>query len=142
MDDSDLRDLATRFLDAYQDRRTDILADEIYAKDCIIWHNVFGRDTSAADNVAGAAAGYARQRRRLYNDRKIDTFEGGFVVRYTLHGVQHSGHTGALWICIVALCKDGKITRIDEYLDSGKFAAWRGSPDPPGVYGRSQGEKA
>jgi hypothetical protein len=24
------------------------------------------------------------------------------------------------------LCKDGKITRIDEYMDSSKFAAWAG----------------
>jgi hypothetical protein len=30
------------------------------------------------------------------------------------------------FVCIVALCRDGQITRIDEYLDSGKFPAWRG----------------
>ena len=138
MTEGEIRELCNRFFDAYEAKDVEELG-KIYAPDCIIWHNVFGRDTSAAENVAGAAAGYARQRRRLYNDRTIDTFEGGFVVRYTLHGVQHRGHTGALWICIVALCKDGRITRIDEYLDSGKFAAWRGSPDPPGVYGK-QGE--
>jgi ketosteroid isomerase-like protein len=46
------------------------------------------------------------------------------VIQYTLHGVQHSGHKGALWICIVGKVRDGKITRIDEYMDSGKFAAW------------------
>ena len=38
----------------------------------------------------------------------------------------HTGHKGALWICIVAQCRDGKITRIDEYMDSSKFAAWMG----------------
>ena len=40
----------------------------------------------------------------------------------------HTGHRGALWICIVAHCRDGKITRIDEYMDSSKFAAWMGPP--------------
>ena len=38
----------------------------------------------------------------------------------------HTGHRGALWICIVAHCRDGKITRIDEYMDSSKFPAWMG----------------
>ena len=43
--------------------------------------------------------------------------------------MQHNGHRGALWICIVGRCRDGKITRIDEYMDSGKFAAWAGSSE-------------
>ena len=88
---------------------------------------MFGRDTTGAENLARLPASYAGQRRRTYNDRVINTFEGGFVIQYTLHGVQHSGHRGALWICIVGLCRDGKITRIDEYMDSGKFEAWAGS---------------
>ena len=98
---------------------------EIYAPDCIVWHNVFGRETTGQENLAAMPAGYEMQRRRTYNDRIINTFDGGFVIQYTLHGVQHSGHRGALWICIVALCRDCKITRIDEYLYSGKFPAWR-----------------
>jgi limonene-1,2-epoxide hydrolase len=124
MTDSEVRDLCNRFFDAYQDRRVDLLA-EIYAPDCIVWHNVYGRDTTGADNLAALPASYEMQRRRTYNDRIINTFDGGFVIQYTLHGVQHSGHRGALWICIVGLCRDGKITRIDEYMDSGKFPAWR-----------------
>jgi limonene-1,2-epoxide hydrolase len=124
MTDSEIRTLCNRFFDAYQDRRVDVLA-EIYAPDCIVWHNVYGRDTTGADNLAALPASYAMQRRRTYNDRIINTFDGGFVIQYTLHGVQHSGHQGALWICIVGLCRDGKITRIDEYMDSGKFPAWR-----------------
>ena len=107
------------------------LLAEIYADDCIVWHNVFGRDTSGQQNLAALPASYEGQRRRTYNDRTINTFDGGFVIQYTLHGVQHSGHQGALWICIVALCSDGRITRIDEYMDSGKFPAWRAAPPSP-----------
>jgi len=130
MTDGEIRELCNRFFDAYQDRRVDELA-EIYAPDCVVWHNVFGgREMSGADNLAALPASYAMQRRRTYDDRTINTFDGGFVIQYTLHGVQHSGHQGALWICIVGLCADGKITRIDEYMDSGKFPAWRGAkPD-------------
>jgi ketosteroid isomerase-like protein len=124
--DGELRTLCNRFLDAYQDRRIDEL-EKIYAPDCVIWHNVFGREMSGRENLAALPQSYTRQRRRTYDDRTIDTFDGGFVVRYTLHGVQHSGHRGALWICLVCLCRDGQITRIDEYMDSGKFAAWAGA---------------
>jgi ketosteroid isomerase-like protein len=127
MTDSETRELCNRFFDAYQDRRVDLL-EQICAEDCVVWHNVFGREMSGRDNLAALPASYALQRRRTYNDRVINTFDGGFVIQYTLHGVQHNGHSGALWICIVGLCRDGKITRIDEYMDSGKFAAWRGGP--------------
>lgn len=123
MTDGEIRELCNRFFDAYQDRKAWELA-EIYASDCIVWHNVFGRETTGQENLAALPASYAGQRRRTYDDRIINTFEGGFVIQYTLRGVQHSGHTGALRVCIVGLCRDGKITRIDEYLDSGKFAAW------------------
>lgn len=127
MTDVEIRDLCNRFFDAYQDRRVDVLA-QIYAPDCVVWHNVFGgREMSGQDNLAALPASYETQRRRTYNDRVINTFDGGFVIQYTLHGVQHSGHQGTLWICIVGLCSDGKITRIDEYMDSSTFPAWRGA---------------
>ena len=125
MTDGEIRELCNRFFDAYEGRRIDLLA-EIYAPDCIVWHNVFGRETTGAENLAALPKSYTGQRRRTHDDRTINTFPGGFVIQYTLHGVQHSGHRGALWICIVGLCRDGKITRIDEYMDSSKFAAWAG----------------
>jgi hypothetical protein len=39
--------------------------------------------------------------------------------------VTHSGKRASLCACIVAQCKDGRITHIDEYLDSSKFRAPR-----------------
>ena len=39
-----------------------------------------------------------------------------------------NGHKGALWICIVGRVRDGLITRIDEYMDTSKFAEWAGGP--------------
>ena len=83
---------------------------------------------TGAENVEKLPAGYLRQRRRIYNDRIVNVFEDGWVIQYTLNGVALNGHAGGLWVCIVAKCRDGQITRIDEYLDSGKFPAWRGEP--------------
>lgn len=125
MTEGEIRELCHRFFDAYESRDVEAL-DQIYAPDCIIWHNVFGRDTTRDENLAAMPGGYKRQRRRTYDDRIINTFEDGFVIQYTLSGVQHSGHKGALWICIVGRCRDGQLTRIDEYMNSGRFAAWRG----------------
>jgi ketosteroid isomerase-like protein len=123
----EIRDLCELFFDAYQDGRVDVL-DRLYADDCIVWHNVFGRETSGQENLERYPDSYKGQRRRTYNDRIINTFADGFVIQYTLNGVMKTGHKGALWLCIVAKCTDGKITRIDEYMDSSKFAAWMGGP--------------
>ena len=128
MNEYEIRELCEAFFDAYQDRREDVL-DRLYADDCIVWHNVFGRDTTRDENLAALPESYKGQRRRTYNDRIINTFEDGFVIQYTLNGVQHSGHKGALWICIVGRCRDGQLVRVDEYMDTSKFAAWRG-PKP------------
>jgi len=123
----EIRELCETFFDAYQDQRIDVL-ERLYADDCIVWHNVFGVDTTGAENLAALPNGYKGQRRRTYNDRTVNTFHDGFVIQYSLNGVQHNGHTGALWICIVGRVRDGQITRIDEYMDSGKFGEWSGRP--------------
>jgi ketosteroid isomerase-like protein len=125
MNEYAIRELCEAFFDAYENRRVDVL-DRLYSDDCIIWHNVFGRETTRDENLAALPDGYKGQRRRTYNDRVINTFHDGFVIQYSLNGVMHNGHRGALWICIVGRCRDGQITRIDEYMDSGKFAAWAG----------------
>jgi ketosteroid isomerase-like protein len=125
MTEGEIRELCETFFDAYQDRRTDIL-DRVLADDCLIWHNVFGRDTTKQDNLSKFHDSYRGQRRRTYDDRIVDVFHDGFVIRYQLRGVQNSGHTGSLWICIVGRVRDGQITRIDEYMDSSKFHEWAG----------------
>jgi len=125
MTEYEIRELCERFFDAYENRRVDVL-DRLYSHDCIIWHNVFGKDTTREDNIAGMRVDKG-QRRRTYNDRVINVFHDGFVIQYSLNGVMHDGHVGpALWICIVGKVRDGKITRIDEYMDSSKFGAWAG----------------
>jgi hypothetical protein len=44
-------------------------------------------------------------------------------MQYTVNISHHDGRETALFPCVVVLCRDGKITRIDEYIDSGKFSA-------------------
>jgi ketosteroid isomerase-like protein len=125
MTEYEIRELCETFFDAYEHKRADIL-DSLYSDDCIIWHNVFGKDTTRHANIAAMRIDKG-QRRRTYDDRTIDVFHDGFVIRYSLNGVMHDGHVGpALSIAIVGRVRNGKITRIDEYMDSSKFAAWGG----------------
>jgi len=78
MTDGELRELCHAFLDAYEKRRPDALG-RLYAEDCVIWHNVFGRETTGADNLERFADSYRGQRRRTYDDRAVDTFGDGFA---------------------------------------------------------------
>lgn len=123
MTDADIRTLCNRFFDAYQDGRVAELK-EILSDDCLIWTNVFGlkpRD----ENLAMLHESQKRQRRRVYNDRQINTFGDGFVVQYTLNITEHSGRKSALQVAVVGLCSQGQITRIDEYIDPSKTPVWQ-----------------
>jgi ketosteroid isomerase-like protein len=131
MTEGEIRELCHAFFDAYQDKRVDIL-DRVLADDCVIWHNVYGRETTKQDNLAKYHDSYRGQRRRTYDDRIVDVFHDGFVIRYQLCGVMENGHRGSLWICIVGRVLDGQIVRIDEYMDSSKFLAWAGVEEGAG----------
>jgi len=120
MTDRELRELCHRFLDAIERADTAAIA-QIYAADFRLWANVTGAEITAEENLEILREGASLHRRRTYDDRTINTFEHGFMVQYSCNVVTHAGRHSSLWACLVAQCKDGKITRIDEYLDSGKF---------------------
>jgi ketosteroid isomerase-like protein len=120
MKDSELRELCQRYFDAVERRDVETVA-ELYAPGFSFWINLTGAETTREANLQALREGYALHRRRSYEDRRVDTFATGFVARYSVNVVEHSGRRTSLWACVVAQCRDGRITRIDEYLDSGKF---------------------
>ncbi len=120
MTDGEIRALCHGFFDALERRDLKALG-EMYADDLAFWFNATDKTSTRAESLEAIAAGYDRHRRRLYNDRIVHTFEGGFFMQYTLNITRLDGSRLALFPCVVALCRDGKITRMDEYIDSGKF---------------------
>jgi ketosteroid isomerase-like protein len=120
MTDSELRALCHRYFDAVERRDVQTVA-ELYAPEFRFWINLTGAETSREENLKALAEGYALHRRRSYDDRTLHTFETGFVVQYSVNVVQHDGRRTSLWACVVARCRDGRLTRIDEYLDSIHF---------------------
>jgi ketosteroid isomerase-like protein len=93
-----------------------------YAPELTMWFNVTGQESRREDNLAALVKGQGLHRRRLYNDRIVNTFDDGFVVQYTCNVVGHDGTNVALAACLVAEVHDGKIVKMFEYLDSGKFS--------------------
>ena len=122
MSEYEIRELCDEFFDAYQDGRVDVLR-RLMRDDCIVWHNVFGRETTRDENLEAIEQGRGMHRRRLYNDRNINTFDDGFVVQYTTHVVAHDGTEVPLSACLVAEVRDGLITKLFEYLDTTQFVS-------------------
>lgn len=120
MNDGEIRALCHRFFDAIEARDAGAVA-ALYHDDLQFWFNASGKTSTKAESLAAMTAGNARHRRRTYNDRIVHVFPGGFVMQYTLNITHHDGAQTALFPCVVALCHDGKILRLDEYIDSGKF---------------------
>ena len=120
--DTVMRKLCHALFDAIEAGDLDAVAD-CYADEMTMWFNVTGQESSKEENLAALVAGQSVARRRLYNDRNINTFDDGFVVQYTTHVVAHNGTKVPLHACLVARVHDGKIVRMDEYLDSTKFRA-------------------
>lgn len=121
MNDGELRDLCNRFFDAVERHDLEEIG-RIYAPGLKFWANVTGSEKSREENLKILADGKAVHRRRTYDDRQIRTFAGGFVAQYSCNIVQLDGRRRSLSSCLIAQCRAGQITRIDEYLDSSRFS--------------------
>ncbi len=121
LQDTELREICHQFFDALESRDVDTIA-RLYAGDMEFWINITGEAKTKDKSLAATRDGYARHRRRTYCDRRVNTFDCGFIAQYSLNIVRHDGEKSAFWACIIAQCRDGKIARMEEYIDSGKFA--------------------
>jgi ketosteroid isomerase-like protein len=64
----------------------------------------------------------ARQLRDLrYEDVRIQPTAVGFVQQHVMRCVAPSGEPVEVHVCLVAEVRDGRIARIDEYMDSGQM---------------------
>ena len=104
--------------------------DDCYAPDMTMWINITGETIIREANLEAVDTGRGLHRRRLYNDRNIHTFDDGFAVQYTTHVVTHDGTEVPLSACLVAEVRDGKISKLFEYLDSTQFFSRARKRDP------------
>ena len=93
----------------------------IYAPDAVIWHNNDELEQTVDQNLAVLRWVCDNLADRAYEDVRRIEHDGGFVQQHVLRFTK-DGERRGVPACIVATVADGRITRIDEYLDSAHVA--------------------
>ena len=115
-------ELADRLFAAIEQGRFDDLY-ELYAPDAVIWHNHDGVEQNRDDNVRLLRWVGARTNLR-YAEVRREATNRGFVQQHVLQASNAAG-TVQLAACIVVTVVDGRIARLDEYLDSRQVEQFR-----------------
>ena len=97
----------------------------IYSPDAVIWHNNDEVEQTVDQNLAVLRWVCDNLAERAYEDVRRHEWDGGFVQQHVLRFTRGGERLGVP-ACIVATVADGKITRIDEYLDSAQAARLAG----------------
>jgi ketosteroid isomerase-like protein len=90
----------------------------LYDPDARIWHNFDGREQSVEENLQTLTWMCGRLFDRTYEIVRREVLPDGFVQQHVLRGLTRAGEPFAMPACMIVRCADGRITRIDEYLDA------------------------
>ena len=95
----------------------------LYADDAVIWHNTDGVEQAPDDNLRTLGWLVKHCSDIRYTEVRRSATDTGFVQQHVLRLTSPAGEALALPAClVVAVDGDGRITRIDEYLDSAQVA--------------------
>lgn len=125
--DSENIALCDRFFDAIE-RGDYETVESCYAPEAIVWHSHDNLYQQRASNLAMLKEGMKTMKKMHYANRRVHAFEGGFVQQHTLYVTRPNGFEGKMDVCFIAYTRDGKMSRIYEYFDTGKRAEFLG-PD-------------
>jgi uncharacterized protein len=114
---NDMNVLADRLMRAIEQNDLDA-ARACYAPDARIWHNFDGIAQTVDENLRTLKWMDKRLTNRRYEIVSRHAFDGGYVQQHVLHGRLSNGEAFAMPACLVVTVKDGKIARLDEYLDT------------------------
>ncbi len=123
MGNEDALDLAKRLFAAITAGDVDAVR-AMYAPDAVIWHNNDGATQTVDQNLATLSWIAANVKGFRYDDVRCQATGSGFVEQHVTRGMTPKGAEFAFPACIVATVADGRITRIDEYLDSAHLAVF------------------
>jgi ketosteroid isomerase-like protein len=116
----DALDLAERFFSAVE--RGDIDAVQaIYAPDARIWHSHDEAEQSVEENLRVLAWMARALPGRRYRVQRRVAIPGGFLQQHILEATT-AGGPFSMPACVVVEVRDGRIARLEEYLDSARVA--------------------
>jgi ketosteroid isomerase-like protein len=114
---NDMNLLADRLMGAIE--KSDLeTARSCYALDARVWHNFDGITQTIDENLKTLRWMDKRLTNRRYEVLSRHVFEGGYVQQHVLHGTLGNGEPFSMPACLVVTVTNGKIARLDEYLDS------------------------
>ena len=97
----------------------------MYAPDCLIWHNDDLLEQPVEDNLKVLAGLHRAVSGLRYDVVRRAVTGDGVIQQHVLRGSLPNGAEVALHAAMYLQVRDGHITRIEEYLDSGKRASIR-----------------
>ena len=114
-------ELVVRFFSALEAGDIDTL-QEIYAPDAVIWHNDDLIEQPVSENLK-TLRGLHRVVSGLHYEiiRRVPAPDG-VLQQHVMHGELPNGTDAELHAAMYLQVRDGHITRIEEYLDSGQRA--------------------
>lgn len=113
--------LAERFIRSVQ--RGDIeQVESIYAEDAVIWHNYDQVEQTRDQNVRTMKWFTSRLAGMSYEDIRLSVLPDGWVQQHVLRGTAPNGTAIAVHAMLRVWVRDGRITRLDEYLDPAQAA--------------------
>jgi ketosteroid isomerase-like protein len=121
MPTTDPLDVAARLFAAVEAGDVAAIA-QLYAPDAVIWHSHTGTTQTAEENVQVLGMVTKRLRDLRYEEVRRQRTERGFVQQHVLRAHGPEGQPVELRACMVCDVVDGRITRLDEYLDGASVA--------------------
>ena len=97
-----------------------------YADEIVVWHNNDGLEQTRDQHLRTLAWVIKNVSDRRYEEIRRQLTPTGFVQQHVLRGTAPNGKLLEVPACIVFTVVDGKITRLDEYLDSAQTAVLLG----------------
>jgi len=95
---------------------------EVYAPTVRVWHNFDRVEQSLEENLRVLAWVVKNVSGLRYEQVRRQRTESGFVQQHVLRGTAPGGESLEVAACLVCRVEGGRVTRIDEYLDSPQLA--------------------
>lgn len=97
-------------------------AGELYADDAVLWQNTSGKTVDKARALRTIAWLFDAIQDLRYEDVRITETPTGFVQQHRLCGQSAAGGPLNVPAVMIATIQNGRIVRIDEYMDSAHLA--------------------
>lgn len=94
----------------------------LYAPDAVIWHNTDGREQTVEQNLRVLRWVVDHLADRRYEEVRRAPTATGFVQQHVLRCTRAGGERVEVPACLVVTVDEGRITRLEEYLDSAHIA--------------------